>query len=215
MEATKKECILVEAAKAFTRWGFKKTSVDDIAKRAGVAKGTVYLAAESKEDLFYQVLHREVRQWVAECARTIDPRVPADELLVKLLDAAMRSLDTHPLVRDVLLGRAQEIMPDWQDRLDDLRALGHANVMEVLRIGIKQKLFRPDLDVDTVASLLQDLELATLVFHPKLATDRVALGARAFVGVDFVLNGLRVRPELHPHEHATPHAGDRREHARR
>jgi AcrR family transcriptional regulator len=213
MEATKKECILVEAAKAFTRWGFKKTSVDDIAKRAGVAKGTVYLAAESKEDLFYQVLHREVRQWVAECARTIDPRVPADELVVKLLEAAMRSLDEHPLVRDVLLGKAQEIMPDWQDRLDDLRALGHANVMEVLRIGIKQKLFRPDLDVDTVASILQDLELATLVFHPKLATDRPALGARAFVGLDLVLNGLRVRPELHVHP--SSHTADRREHPRR
>ncbi|MGZ5968756.1 MAG: TetR/AcrR family transcriptional regulator, partial [Polyangiales bacterium] len=63
MERAKKECILTEAGKAFTRFGFKKTSVDEIAKKAGVAKGTVYLAAESKEDLFYQVLHRELRAW--------------------------------------------------------------------------------------------------------------------------------------------------------
>jgi AcrR family transcriptional regulator len=45
MELAKKECILVEAARAFARFGFKKTSVDEIAKAAGVAKGTIYLAA--------------------------------------------------------------------------------------------------------------------------------------------------------------------------
>ena len=213
METAKKECILVEAAKAFTRWGFKKTSVDDIAKRAGVAKGTVYLAAESKEDLFYQVLHREVRAWVAECARVIDPREPADELIVSLLGAALRAIDDHPLVRDVLLGKAQEIMPNWQDRLDDLRSLGHANLMEVLRIGIKQKRFRDDLYVDTVARLLQDLELATLMFHPKLATDRPALMKRAAVGVDLVLNGVRIH-EAQVHAAAHPTAPSR-EHTRR
>ena len=78
MELAKKECILMEAARAFARFGFKKTSVDEIAKAAGVAKGTIYLAAESKEDLFYQTLHREVRQWVAEVSKLIDPREPAD-----------------------------------------------------------------------------------------------------------------------------------------
>ena len=197
MEAAKRECILVEAAKAFTRFGFKKTSVDDIAKRAGVAKGTVYLAAESKEDLFYQVLHREVRTWVAECARGIDPRVPADQLLVRLLGAAVTALDEHPLVRDLLMGSAVEVLPDWQDRLDDLRAMGHANVMEVLRIGMRQKVFRADLEVETVASLLQDLEMATLVFHPKLGKDRAGLNARALVGLDLVLNGLRAHAHAH------------------
>ena len=66
METSKKECILVEAAKAFARFGFRKASIDEIAKEAGVGKGTVYLAAESKEDLYYQVLHREIRAWQAQ-----------------------------------------------------------------------------------------------------------------------------------------------------
>ena len=81
MDRAKRECIVVAACKAFARFGFKKASVDEIAKRAGVAKGTVYLAAESKEDLFYQVLHRELRAWIAECSSMIDPRKPADQLI--------------------------------------------------------------------------------------------------------------------------------------
>jgi AcrR family transcriptional regulator len=81
----KRETILTCAAKAFSKIGFKKTSIDDIARLAGVAKGTVYLAAPSKEDLFYQVVYREVRQWQAHCFQCIDPRESADALLQTLV----------------------------------------------------------------------------------------------------------------------------------
>ena len=59
MERAKKDCILDSAAKAFARLGFKKASIDAIARAARVAKGTVYLACESKEDLFFQAVHRD------------------------------------------------------------------------------------------------------------------------------------------------------------
>ena len=160
MDAAKKDCILLQAARAFARFGFKKASIDDIAREAGVGKGTVYLAAESKEDLFYQVLHREVRAWQAECARTIDPRVPAPKLLQDLLTAAMDYVERHPLVLDLLRGETLRALPDWEDRLEDLRAIGRQNVVEVLRIGVRQRAFREDLEVETVASLLQDFQLA-------------------------------------------------------
>jgi AcrR family transcriptional regulator len=191
VEAAKKECILVEAARAFARWGFKKASIDEIARAAGVAKGTVYLAAESKEDLFYQALHREVRQWTAECSKVIDPRVPADQLLFRLLEASMQHLERRPLVRALLFGEAMKVLPTWSDRLFELRRLGGANLTEVLRLGVRQRVFREELDVDVVAGLLQDLEVSTFLFH---AFDDEILRDRARVGLDLVLNGLRATP---------------------
>lgn len=192
MDAAKKDCILVEAARAFARFGFKKASIDDIAREAGVGKGTVYLAADSKEDLFYQVLHREMRAWQAECARIIDPRVPADELLGKLLSTSMVYVDKHPLVVDLLLGETARTLPSWSDRLEELKAIGRANVTEVLRIGVRQKVFRADLAIDTVATLLQDFQLAA--FKPPGAREtRRDLSEHARVGLDLVLHGLRAR----------------------
>jgi len=192
LDAAKKDCILLQAARAFSRFGFKKASIDDIAREAGVGKGTVYLAAESKEDLFYQVLHREVRAWQSECARTIDPRVPADALLGTLLTTAMQHVERHPLVLDLLLGETLRALPDWAERLDGLREVGRANVVEVLRIGVRQGLFRADLEVDTVASLLQDFQLAAyrgrfLDGTPARARE---VEARVRVGLDLVLHGL-------------------------
>ena len=196
MERSKKECILAEAAKAFARFGFKKASVDDIAKGAGVGKGTVYLAAESKEDLFYQVLHREIRAWTAECASIIDHRTPADRLLAELLQTAMEYLHKRPLVLELLFGQTAQILPDWADRLETLRALGKANISEVLRLGISQKVFREDLEVDTVASLLQDFNLAGHLFAHRRGEQHDVAFERARIGLDLVLNGLytRTRP---------------------
>src|SRR5947208_11210453 len=116
MERSKKECILDAAARAFARYGFKRVSVEDIARDAGVAKGTVYLACDSKEDLFYQTVHREVRAWVSELGKLIDPRIPADELLQMCARAAFAYLDERPLVRDLLFGCFHTLLPEWNER---------------------------------------------------------------------------------------------------
>src|SRR5262245_3357079 len=83
IEAAKRERLIQAATATFTTHGFKKASIDVSARVARVAKGTVYLACESKADLFYQTILRDLRGWIAQCAKMIDPRLPADELLVQ------------------------------------------------------------------------------------------------------------------------------------
>jgi AcrR family transcriptional regulator len=52
--------ILDAALEAFGEHGFAAARIDDIAHRAGVAKGTIYLYFPTKEDLFKAVVRREV-----------------------------------------------------------------------------------------------------------------------------------------------------------
>lgn len=54
----KKELILKAASKIFADKGFYDARIDEIAKEAGVGKGTVYEYFKSKGELFYQV-HQE------------------------------------------------------------------------------------------------------------------------------------------------------------
>jgi AcrR family transcriptional regulator len=51
--------ILDAAAELILRWSYRKTTIDDIAKQAGVAKGTIYLHWKTREDLFMALLMRE------------------------------------------------------------------------------------------------------------------------------------------------------------
>jgi AcrR family transcriptional regulator len=191
MEQAKKEGILHAAAKVFSRFGFKKASVEEIAKDAGVAKGTIYLAAETKEDLFYQAVHREVRAWTAELAKLIDPRVPADQLLRLHSTESLRYLNERPLVRDLLFGHFHMLLPEWGDRLDGLRELGRANSIEILRLGVRQGRFRADLDLEEVSKLLLDVAISTYLFHNRGADREERIARRWETAFELLLNGLR------------------------
>ena len=51
--------ILDAASELIQRWGYRKTTIDDIAKQAGVAKGTIYLHWKTREELFLTLIQRE------------------------------------------------------------------------------------------------------------------------------------------------------------
>jgi AcrR family transcriptional regulator len=66
MGSEHRDAILAAATETFARFGFKKTSIDDIARRAGIGKGTVYLHFQSKEELFAAAIHRIFGKAVAD-----------------------------------------------------------------------------------------------------------------------------------------------------
>jgi TetR/AcrR family transcriptional regulator, repressor for uid operon len=189
MEAAKRECILLEAAKAFARFGFQKASVDEIAKNAGVAKGTIYLAAPSKKELFYEVVLRDVREWNAELLKRIDPRRNADEILIEISWDSVRSVDDRPLIRDLLYGKYFDMLPEIADKIDELRRVAMEPVNEILRLGVRQGRFRSEIDVEEVAGILLDLHVATMMFHGERATEE-KLSRRGAAAFDLVLRGL-------------------------
>src|SRR5690349_15996631 len=61
--------IVRAAGQLFTARGFAATSIDDIAARAGVAKGAVYHHFESKEQIFARVFEQMTAALAAEVAR--------------------------------------------------------------------------------------------------------------------------------------------------
>ena len=71
--------ITAAAMKAFSEHGYEGTRVDDVARRAGVSKGLLYLYFKTKEELFKAVIRSFVTPHVANLTQTID----AEELSVE------------------------------------------------------------------------------------------------------------------------------------
>jgi len=192
LDPAKREKILEAAVREFARHGFKKASIESIAEAAGVGKGTIYLAAETKEDLFYQAVHREVRAWTSETGRLIDPARTAEELLLECAAAGFAYLEERPLVKDLLFGSHNLVLQEFPDRLEQLQQIGIGNIIEILNIGVRQGRFRAELDVQTVAVLMQDFMLASHLLHR--GPNQAALFLpRVRVALDLLLNGIRVR----------------------
>ena len=93
---------LIDAANAvFARKGFAGASVDEIAKMAGVAKGTVYLYYPSKHDIYWAVLESGI--------------VALDKAIREAVGAAPRSLKAQ------LLAVAQTKLAYFDERRDFFR----------------------------------------------------------------------------------------------
>lgn len=60
----KREAILIGARAVFSEAGFQEASIAMIAKRAGLAKGTVYLYFSSKEEIFLSLAADEIEGWL-------------------------------------------------------------------------------------------------------------------------------------------------------
>ncbi|MCK5833309.1 TetR/AcrR family transcriptional regulator [bacterium] len=59
MDLEKKENIIESAQKLFSRFGFLKTTVDEIAKAARMGKASLHHYFKSKEDIFREVVKKE------------------------------------------------------------------------------------------------------------------------------------------------------------
>ncbi|MCS7257983.1 MAG: TetR/AcrR family transcriptional regulator, partial [candidate division WOR-3 bacterium] len=57
----KKEQILKAAGEVFARYGLSKTTIEDIAKAAGVGKSSIYYYFENKDEIFKAVIEEQVR----------------------------------------------------------------------------------------------------------------------------------------------------------
>lgn len=83
------------------RWGYSKTTIDDVARQAGVAKGTIYLHWKTREDLFKALLKRER----LEHAKDFQKRVTSDPQGLTLRGITMHSvlaLTKRPLLKAML-----------------------------------------------------------------------------------------------------------------
>ena len=92
----KRDRILDAAQSLFVRYGVKRTSIDDVAREAGIAKGTVYLSFESKAELFAAIADRLCASTLTDAQRIMLEAAPPAERLVGILDRYIGA--THRLV---------------------------------------------------------------------------------------------------------------------
>jgi AcrR family transcriptional regulator len=71
--AGRDRAILKAALQEFTRSGFAAARMEDIARRAGVAKGTIYLRFRDKEALFEAIVRGEISPLVSAAATPLGP----------------------------------------------------------------------------------------------------------------------------------------------
>jgi len=146
--------ILDAAATLIQRWGYQKTTLDDIARQARVARGTIYLHWKTREALLGALLARESLK-VAEDLRQRMQEDPQGATLQGFAKHSLLATLHNPLMR-AMMARDSEMLGKWTEqacgpatftqRLDKYRRF-----MQTLRT---QGLIATDLDLSTQTYIL-------------------------------------------------------------
>ncbi len=83
----KREAILSAAVSLFGNYGYRRTSIDDIAREAGIAKGTVYLYFSSKEEIFRALSRQVIERVVSGAHQALTTPGPVETRLLAMLEA--------------------------------------------------------------------------------------------------------------------------------
>lgn len=168
LEDTRDKIVSV-ATKLFSRFGFHKTSMDEIAKIARKAKGSLYYHFASKEELFTTVVSNEIQNLKSQLSVIVnDKELPADEKMKTYLIKRMKILNTAANYHETLKADFFEHF-DFVDKLrNDLDNWEKEQIKRILNQGINEDIFENqngniDILLDVFIMVLKGLEIPFLL----------------------------------------------------
>jgi AcrR family transcriptional regulator len=172
------ERILDAAADLLLRWGYRRTTIDDVAQRAGVGKGTIYLHWRTREALFEAVFQREAADLLAEVAAA----VAGDPALVRLprfTRFVFAGILRRPLMHALLRGDLEVLgkLAQNSDVVLDMRQ--DAAFKEYLGLLVERGLLTAELPLDDLFFVYQSIAMgfltgdAWLGEHSRVPPDRM------------------------------------------
>jgi AcrR family transcriptional regulator len=161
--------------------GFSATTVDEIAERAGVAKGTVYYNFASKNELFEELLRHGVGLLTASLRAADTATAAAGGSRVDALDAMLRAglefIARYPSVTQLYVAELWRTNRAWQGTLMLVRSDAVSAVEKVLAEAVATGELSEEIDVPLTAAALFGMVLMTALdwqaFQPQRSIDDV------------------------------------------
>ncbi|MEU8776051.1 TetR/AcrR family transcriptional regulator [Streptomyces sp. NPDC048606] len=156
--------------------GFSATTVDEIAERAGVAKGTVYYNFASKTELFEELLRHGVGLLTAslrDAARETEERGGSRvEALDGMIRAGLVFIDRYPAFTQLYVAELWRTNRAWQSTLMVVRQEAVAVVETVLREGVERGELSAEIDVQLTAAALVGMVLVAALDWQAFQSER-------------------------------------------
>ncbi|MFF5972558.1 TetR/AcrR family transcriptional regulator [Streptomyces sp. NPDC012769] len=156
--------------------GFSATTVDEIAERAGVAKGTVYYNFKSKTELFEELLRHGVALLTASLRAAAEETAGRGGTRVEALDAMIRAglvfIDRYPAFTQLYVAELWRTGRAWNSTLLVVRQEAVAVVEGVLREGVAAGELSDEIDVQLTASALVGMVLVAALDWQAFQSER-------------------------------------------
>ena len=176
------ERVLDSAAELLVRWGYQRVTIEDVARHAGIGKGTVYLHFRSKDALFLTVLMRVHRGFAERMADRMDS--DAREVLPsRMMRHVFDEMTADPVARSLYLGDAEvlgRLAHEAAGTLGEFTARRYEAVAEHLRLLADGGCLRPGLDPESALYAFSAIGMGFVVIDGlRAGIPRLEVEARA------------------------------------
>ena len=165
----KAEKIIQQVSLLYMKYGIKSVTMDDVARELGVSKKTLYEHFDDKADLVKKVILYNITNIETQFNKASSKKLNALDTLMEIGNMIVRFLsDFNPSISYDL----QKYYPSiWKMLIDYKKNRVFVNVKENLIKGIKEKLYREDLNPEIIARIYVSKIEATMDFDYKGSAD--------------------------------------------
>jgi AcrR family transcriptional regulator len=185
----KKELIKSAAKDLFFRFGYSKTSMEDIAQQSKLAKPTLYYYYTNKHEIFNEVVIDEATHFMDKVEANLPPDLPADKKMAMFFQLIYKGLKKYATEMKKVPDLMCDHSPHGKPIVEAINKSFAEKLHPLLLAGKKEGLFNFKDETITTASLVfmtDFLNLDWMLRHPEKIRDQVVERM-----IEIILNGLK------------------------
>ncbi|MBN1636041.1 MAG: TetR/AcrR family transcriptional regulator [Deltaproteobacteria bacterium] len=181
--------IFDESLKVFARFGYKKATVEDIARQAGMTKGNLYLYVKNKRDMYEKTTAHALLRWQTKVSEDVAQQHDVEAMFVTMCTKAFEYLAQDNDLRTVLMNDPA-IFPlsPREDSFNEINQASMNMLKDILQKGIDQGRFRK-IDIGHATEFLFSIYVMFII-KTYVKSEGKSTRKMFEEGVQLVLNGL-------------------------
>ncbi|MFK7933343.1 MAG: TetR/AcrR family transcriptional regulator [Saprospiraceae bacterium] len=143
------ERIFKKSDELFMRYGIRSITMDEIARRLGISKKTLYQYVENKADLIKKVVQQHMQEDMATC---LDIQSKAEDAIHEMILSARHATEQLRELSPTIVHDLKKYYPQCWELIEQMHNEGMYEIIkENLERGIQQGVYRSEINTEIIA----------------------------------------------------------------
>lgn len=182
-----------ESLRLFSVFGYKKTTIEDVARQLSMTKGNLYFYVKNKKDLYQKTIHWALTQWQAHVILAVEKETCPKEKFKTMASTAMAYIEANKSLRKLLINDPDIFTLDREkDRFPEANQAAREIIRSIVDQGIAENLFSVT-DVSATTEYLFSVYMMFLI-QTYVFLDSTAFQQMFDAALELNLRGLSTSP---------------------